>query len=121
MKSLDSFQAKQELKVGGKRYQIFSLNSVPGLEKLPFCLKILAENLLRNEDGENVSADQIARLANWQPGAGDKTEVQFTPARVLMQDFTGVPCIVDLATMREAVQELGGDPERINPRYLPRW
>ncbi|MDK8099902.1 aconitate hydratase [Actinomyces sp. HMSC06A08] len=116
MKSLDSFQAKQELKVGGKRYQIFSLNSVPGLEKLPFCLKILAENLLRNEDGENVSADQIARLANWQPGAGDKTEVQFTPARVLMQDFTGVPCIVDLATMREAVQELGGDPERINPQ-----
>jgi aconitate hydratase len=91
------------------------LDSVPGHERLPFSLKILLENLLRTEDGKNITAEQIRALGNWDPTAEPNTEIQFTPARVVMQDFTGVPCIVDLATMREAVAELGGDPEKINP------
>ncbi|WP_441102499.1 aconitase family protein, partial [Enterococcus faecium] len=89
--------------------------TVAGYEKLPFSLKVLLENLLRTEDGANVTADQIRALGSWNPDAEPDTEIQFTPARVVMQDFTGVPCIVDLATMREAVTALGGDPNRINP------
>jgi len=113
--SVDSFGAKGTLKVGDASYDVFRLAAVGGSERLPFSLKILLENLLRNEDGANITADQIRALAGWDPSAEPDTEIQFTPARVIMQDFTGVPCIVDLATMREAVAELGGDPGRINP------
>jgi aconitate hydratase len=101
--------------VEGRDYTIFRLDAVEGHERLPFSLKILLENLLRTEDGENITADQIRALGNWDANAEPDTEIQFTPARVVMQDFTGVPCIVDLATMREAVAELGGNPEKINP------
>ena len=113
--SVDSFGARGTLKVGDASYDVFRLAAVGGSERLPFSLKILLENLLRNEDGANITADQIRALAGWDPSAEPDTEIQFTPARVVMQDFTGVPCIVDLATMREAVAELGGDPGRINP------
>ena len=113
--SLNSFEAKKTLDVNGKSYDYFDINSVSGLEKLPYSLKVLAENLLRHEDGKNVTKDHINALANWDPEAEPDTEIQFTPARVLMQDFTGVPCIVDLATMREAVTDLGGDPSKVNP------
>ncbi len=88
---------------------------MPGTEKLPYSLKVLAENLLRTEDGANITKDHIEAIANWDPSADPSVEIQFTPARVIMQDFTGVPCIVDLATMREAVGDLGGDPEKVNP------
>ena len=113
--SVDSFGAKGTLEVGDTSYGVFRLSAVDGTERLPFSLKILLENLLRNEDGANITADQIRALAGWDASAEPDTEIQFTPARVIMQDFTGVPCIVDLATMREAVAELGGDPTRINP------
>ena len=113
--SKNSFDAQRTLKVGDKEYQYFALDAVPGMEKLPYSLKVLGENLLRTEDGKNVTADHIKALANWDPTAEPDTEIQFTPARVLMQDFTGVPCVVDLATMREAVSTLGGDPEQVNP------
>jgi aconitate hydratase len=113
--SLDSFGAKGTLEVGDTSYDVFRLSAVGGTERLPFSLKILLENLLRNEDGANITSEQISALAGWDPSAEPDTEIQFTPARVIMQDFTGVPCIVDLATMREAVAELGGDPTRINP------
>ena len=86
-----------------------------GSERLPYSLKILLENLLRTEDGANITADHIRSLAGWDPSAEPDTEIQFTPARVVMQDFTGVPCVVDLATMREAMVELGGDAAKINP------
>ncbi|WP_295027822.1 aconitate hydratase AcnA [uncultured Mobiluncus sp.] len=115
MASLNSLNARKTLQVGGKSYEIFSLDAVEGLKKLPYALRILGENLLRNEDGANITADQIKALAAWNPDALPNTEIQFTPARVVMQDFTGVPCVVDLATMREAVKDLGGDPEKINP------
>lgn len=115
MASLNSFGAKKTLQVGDKSYEIYSLTAVEGLQKLPYALRILGENLLRTEDGANVTAQQIEALANWDPQAEPDTEIQFTPARVVMQDFTGVPCVVDLATMREAVKELGGDPKKINP------
>lgn len=115
MASLNSLIARKTLQVGGKSYEIFSLDAVEGLKKLPYALRILGENLLRNEDGANITADQIKALAAWNPDAQPNTEIQFTPARVVMQDFTGVPCVVDLATMREAVKDLGGDPEKINP------
>ena len=92
-----------------------------GSDKLPFSLKILLENLLRTEDGANITADHIRSLAAWDPTAEPDTEIQFTPARVVMQDFTGVPCIVDLATMREAMQELGGDPTGSTPSRRPSW
>src|SRR5690606_33335078 len=91
------------------------LSAVPGTEKLPYSLKVLAENLLRTEDGANITADHIRAIANWDPSADPSIEIQFTPARVIMQDFTGVPCVVDLATMREAVTDLGGDPNKVNP------
>src|SRR5262249_20084780 len=111
----DSFGARGMLTVGGTEYEIFRLGAVEGAASLPFSLKVLLENLLRTEDGANVTAAQIRALAGWDPAAEPDTEIQFTPARVIMQDFTGVPCVVDLATMREAVADLGGDPARINP------
>ncbi|MBO9555789.1 aconitate hydratase AcnA [Cellulomonas sp.] len=115
MSSVDSFGSKGTLEVGEASYEVYRLSAVPGLERLPFSLKVLAENLLRTEDGANITADHVRALAGWDPDAQPDTEIQFTPARVIMQDFTGVPCVVDLATMREAVAELGGDPSRINP------
>ncbi|QQM66628.1 aconitate hydratase AcnA [Actinomyces weissii] len=115
MTSLDTFASRDTLTVDGRDYEIYRLQAVPGLERLPYSLKVLAENLLRTEDGANVTAAHIQALADWDPQAEPDTEIQFTPARVVMQDFTGVPCIVDLATMREAVAELGGDPQAINP------
>src|SRR5690554_6679750 len=113
--SVDSFGAKGTLEVGGKSYEIFRLAAMPGTERLPFSLKVLAENLLRTEDGANTTAEHVRAIAAWDPDAQPSTEIQFTPGRVIMQDFTGVPCVVDLATMREAVADLGGDPTRINP------
>ncbi len=113
--SIDSFGAKGTLEVGENSYDIFRLSAVPGTEKLPYSLKVLAENLLRTEDGANITADHIRAIASWDPSAEPSIEIQFTPARVIMQDFTGVPCIVDLATMREAVTTLGGDPNKVNP------
>jgi aconitate hydratase len=113
--SLNSFDARDTLKVGDKSYQIYRLDAVAGTEKLPYSLKVLAENLLRSEDGANITKDHIEAIANWDSSADPSIEIQFTPARVIMQDFTGVPCIVDLATMREAVGDLGGDPEKVNP------
>lgn len=115
MTSLDTFHSRSTLDVDGRSYEIFRLDAVDGLERLPYCLKVLAENLLRTEDGANVTADHVRALAAWDPAAEPDTEIQFTPSRVIMQDFTGVPCIVDLATMREAVADLGGDPKVINP------
>ncbi|MBT2568619.1 aconitate hydratase [Arthrobacter sp. ISL-85] len=115
MSTVDSFGSKGKLNVAGTEYEIFRLNSVEGAENLPFSLKVLLENLLRTEDGANITADHVRALAGWDPNAEPDTEIQFTPARVIMQDFTGVPCVVDLATMREAVKDLGGDPKRVNP------
>ncbi len=115
MTSTDSFGAKGTIQAGGAEHEIFRLSAVEGAERLPFSLKVLLENLLRTEDGANVTADHIRALAGWDPTAEPDTEIQFTPARVIMQDFTGVPCVVDLATMREAVTELGGDPAKVNP------
>ncbi|MFN7244048.1 MAG: aconitase family protein, partial [Dietzia cercidiphylli] len=113
--SIDSFGAKGTLEVGGQAYEIYRLSAVEGAAKLPYSLKVLTENLLRTEDGKNVTKAHIEALAGWDPSAEPDTEIQFTPARVIMQDFTGVPCIVDLATMREAVKTLGGDPDKVNP------
>ncbi len=113
--SSDSFGSAGELTVGDRSYGVCRLSAVDGAERLPYSLKVLLENLLRTEDGVNVTADHIRALAGWDPTAEPDTEIQFTPARVIMQDFTGVPCVVDLATMREAVRDLGGDPARINP------
>nr|WP_157325195.1 aconitate hydratase [Nesterenkonia alkaliphila] len=113
--TVDSFGSKGVLNVAGADYEIFRLNTVEGYESLPYSLKVLLENLLRTEDGANVTAEHIKALGSWDENAQPDTEIQFTPGRVLMQDFTGVPCVVDLATMREAVTELGGDPSKINP------
>ncbi|SDM25798.1 aconitase [Geodermatophilus siccatus] len=113
--SKDSFGARATLSVDGTDYDIYRLDAVEGAERLPFSLKVLLENLLRTEDGADITADHIRALANWDPNAEPDQEIQFTPARVVMQDFTGVPCIVDLATMREAMAEIGGDPGKINP------
>ncbi|CAM3402996.1 aconitate hydratase AcnA [Streptomyces albus] len=113
--SANSFDARSTLQVGDESYEIFKLDKVEGSARLPYSLKVLLENLLRTEDGANITADHIRALGNWDPKAQPSREIQFTPARVIMQDFTGVPCVVDLATMREAVKELGGDPDRINP------
>ncbi|MFS0714704.1 aconitate hydratase [Microbacterium sp. 2P01SA-2] len=115
MSTVDSFGAKSTLTVGSTDYEIFRIATVEGYDRLPFSLKVLLENLLRTEDGANVTQEQIRALGSWDASAEPDTEIQFTPARVVMQDFTGVPCIVDLATMREAVTALGGDPNRINP------
>src|SRR5215213_1151767 len=117
--SQDSFGAKGTLDVDGTSYEIYRLDAVTGdgldVASLPFSLKVLLENLLRTEDGANITADDIRALAGWDADADPSKEIQFTPARVIMQDFTGVPCVVDLATMREAMGQLGGDPSRINP------
>ncbi len=122
MASQDSFGAKSTLDVDGTSYEIFRLDAVSGegladdaVKSLPYSLKVLLENLLRTEDGSNITADDIMAIAGWDPDADPSEEIQFTPARVIMQDFTGVPCVVDLATMREAMEELGGDPTKINP------
>ena len=111
----DSFASRSMLQVGDSEYEIFRLDAVEGSARLPYSLKILLENLLRTEDGVNITADHIRALSAWDPTAEPSEEIQFTPARVLMQDFTGVPAVVDLATMREAMSDLGGDPDRINP------
>jgi aconitate hydratase len=118
--SLDTFGAKSQLRVPGPdgsdaSYEIYEISKVEGHESLPYSLKILLENLLRTEDGANITAEQITALGSWDSDAEPSVEIQFTPARVLMQDFTGVPCIVDLATMREAIKDLGGDPAKVNP------
>ncbi len=115
MASKDSFGARSELTVNGTSHEIFRISAVEGSQRLPYSHKVLLENLLRTEDGANVTADQIRALGNWDASAQPTEEIQFTPARVIMQDFTGVPCVVDLATMREAVAELGGDAAQINP------
>ncbi|VXC30306.1 aconitate hydratase [Curtobacterium sp. 8I-2] len=115
MAAVNSFGSKDTLSVGGVDYAIHRIDSVPGHEKLPYSLKVLLENLLRTEDGKNVTEGQIRALGSWRPDAEPDTEIQFSPARVVMQDFTGVPCIVDLATMREAMADIGGDPNKINP------
>ncbi len=113
--SRNSFGARGTLTVGNTTHEVFRLNAVDGATHLPYSLKVLLENLLRTEDGVNITADHVRALAGWDPNAEPSTEIQFTPGRVVMQDFTGVPCIVDLATMREAVTELGGDPDKVNP------
>ncbi len=113
--SANSFGSKGALSVGEKTYEIYRLDAVEGSARLPYSLKVLLENLLRTEDGANITADHIRTLASWDPSAQPSHEIQFTPARVIMQDFTGVPCVVDLATMREAVRELGGDAAKVNP------
>ena len=119
MASQDSFGAKSTLSVGDHDYEIFRLDAVTGegldVDSLPYSLKVLLENLLRTEDGADITADDIKALAGWDADAQPDKEIQFTPARVIMQDFTGVPCVVDLATMREAMAELGGDATKINP------
>ena len=113
--SKNSLGTKKNLSVAGKDYEIFDISTLAAAKDLPFSLKILLENLLRTEDGANITVDHIKALAEWDPSIEPDTEIQFTPARVVMQDFTGVPCIVDLATMREAIVELGGDPAKVNP------
>ena len=115
MPSLNSLGARGTLEVGGANHEIYRIDAVPGADKLPFSLKVLLENLLRTEDRKNVTEAQIRALGNWDPAAEPDTEIQYTPARVVLQDFTGVPCIVDLATMREAIVDLGGDPQKVNP------
>ena len=117
--SVDSFNSKDSLQVGDKSYEIYRLDAVTGegvdVDSLPFSLKVLLESLLRTEDGADITAADITSLAGWDASTEPSKEIQFTPARVIMQDFTGVPCVVDLATMREAMVDLGGDPSRINP------
>lgn len=115
----NSFGARSTLRVGGNEYEIYRLDSLARhgvrLERLPYSLRILLENLLRTENGRTVTADDVLALANWDPRAEPDQEVAFTPARVLLQDFTGVPCVVDLAAMRDAMAAMGGDPALINP------
>jgi aconitate hydratase len=113
--SENSFGSRAALDAAGEQHEIYRLDAVDGSDRLPFSLKVLLENLLRNEDGVNVTADHVTALAHWDPGKRPDTEIQFTPARVILQDLTGVPAVVDLAAMREAMQALGGDPKKINP------
>src|SRR5271166_3560230 len=120
MTSLDSFKCRQTLKVGGKTYIYYSLptaekNGLKGISKLPYSMKVLLENLLRNEDGRTVKKDDIVAFSKWLKKRKLEHEIAFRPARVLMQDFTGVPAVVDLAAMRDAMQALGGDAQKINP------
>jgi aconitate hydratase len=115
MMSKNSLGTKKNLTVAGQDFEIFDISALEGASDLPFSLKVLLENLLRTEDGANITVDHIKALAQWDPSTEPDTEIQFTPARVIMQDFTGVPCIVDLATMREAIVDLGGDPSKVNP------
>jgi aconitate hydratase len=111
----NSFGSRAALKVAGEQYEIYRLAAAGGSDSLPFSLKILLENLLRNEDGANITAEHVNALAQWDPSKKPDTEIQFTPARVILQDLTGVPAVVDLAAMREAMRALGGDPTKINP------
>ncbi|HXP57524.1 MAG TPA: aconitase family protein, partial [Streptosporangiaceae bacterium] len=111
----NSFDSRGTLTVGDQSYEIYRLAAVSGAERLPFSLKVLLENLLRTEDGANVTADHVRALAGWDPRAEPDTEIQFSPARVIMQDLTGVPAVVDLAAMREGMAALGGDATKINP------
>ena len=113
--SINTFGAKQSLSFNNRSSEMFALDKVPGSKTLPFSLKILLENLLRTEDGVNITKDHINAVANWDEKAEPSIEIPYTPARVIMQDFTGVPAIVDLATMREAMIDLGGDPQKVNP------
>ena len=121
MASLDSFKCRKSFKVGAKAYEYYSLKAaerhgLTGISELPYSLKVVLENLLRNEDGRSVTKDDIAAVAAWSVNRGRKEhEIAFRPARVLMQDFTGVPAVVDLAAMRDAMKKLGGDPNKINP------
>src|ERR1700760_4946478 len=120
MTSLDSFKCQKTLKVGGKTYVYFSLpaaekNGLKGISRLPYSMKVLLENLLRHEDGNSVTADDIRAIAGWLKDKTSDREIAFRPARVLMQDLTGVPAVVDLAAMRDAMKNLGGNPEKINP------
>src|SRR5215208_3409879 len=114
----DSFGARDELQVGGETYAIHRLDALQerfDVARLPYSLKVLLENVLRLEDGEAVTADDVETIASWDAGAEPADEIPFQPARVLVQDFTGVPAIVDLASMRDAIDDLGGDASRINP------
>ena len=115
--SLDSFKCRRTLKADGAKYDYFSLTEAEanGLDGLPISLKVLLENLLRHEDGRSVTADDIRAVADWLKERKSDMEIAFRPARVLMQDFTGVPAVVDLAAMRDAMSKLGGDPNKINP------
>src|ERR1700760_4684520 len=120
MTSLDSFKSRKTLKVGGKTYVYYSLpaaekNGLKGISKLPYSMKVLLENLLRNEDGRSVKKEDIQAFAKWLKKRKLEHEIAFRPPRVLMQDFTGVPAVVDLAAMRNAMESLGGDPQKINP------
>src|SRR5574337_164085 len=120
MTSLDSFRCCKTIKVGSKTYAYFNLpiaekNGLKGISRLPFSMKVLLENLLRNEDGRTVTKDDIKAVAEWLKTKSSDREIAFRPARVLMQDFTGVAAVVDLAAMRDAMKTLGGDPEKINP------
>src|SRR5687767_2832867 len=120
MTALDSFKCLRPLKVGSKTYAYYSLpaaekNGLKGISRLPFSMKVLLENLLRNEDGRTVKKDDIQAIAHWLKNKCSDHEIAFRPARVLMQDFTGVPAVVDLAAMRDAMKMLGGDPAKINP------
>ncbi len=114
----DSFGSRRELRVGDRTYSMFSLSALDGLDvgRLPYSLKVLLENLLRNEDGVSVTATDVEALARWDPSAAPDEEIAFSPARILMQDFTGVPAVVDLAAMRDGVEALGGDPVNVNPQ-----
>ena len=116
---MNSFHSRSELKSGKHTYEIFKLSALSkhgvSLENLPYSLRILLENLLRHEDGKSVTAEDIEFLAKWDAKAEPSREIAYMPARVLMQDFTGVPAVVDLAAMRDAMRSLGGDPEKINP------
>src|SRR3712207_5767470 len=113
--SRNSFDSKASLEVGGKSYEIFRLDALPNAARLPFSLKVLLENLLRNEDDVSVTADDVRALADWDPNAEPTEEIAFAPARILLQDFTGVPAVVDLAAMRDAMAAMGGDPSKVNP------
>ncbi len=120
MTSLDSFKSRKTLKVGAKTYVYYSLpdaesHGLKGIGKLPVSMKVLLENLLRHEDGRTVTKEDIQAVAAWLKTRKSDREIAFRPARVLMQDFTGVPAVVDLAAMRDAMKTLGGDPNRINP------
>src|SRR4051795_59144 len=117
--SVNSFNSRSSLKVGKKEYEIYRLDTLDkhgiSTKHLPFSLRILLENLLRTEDGRNVTKEEVRALANWNSKSKPDKEIAFTPSRVLLQDFTGVPCVVDLAAMRDAMKQLGGDPQKINP------
>src|ERR1700748_2675518 len=120
MTSLDSFKCARQLKVGSKSYIYYSLpaaekNGLKGISRLPFSMKVLLENLLRNEDGRSVTKDDLLAFAQWLKTKTSEREIAFRPARVLMQDFTGVPAVVDLAAMRDAMEHLDGDAKKINP------